>query len=581
MRVRLLLSTGLASLACPVAAHAAAPIMPLSEVQPGMRCTALSVFQGQAVEPFDVEILDIVGEGTIGRSQPRLLVRVSGDRIEPSGIGLGFSGSPIFCTGADGVSKNAGAISEGLGNYGDLTVLATPIEQVIGTPVTGPRGKTSRREAQRDTALLARAEPIAAPLSLGGLAPSLMRNLRAAGARHDVALLPAPSIPGDSAATLPMEPGSAMGVGLSSGDITLSGIGTVSYVDGNKLWAYGHQFDAAGARSLLLQDAYVSTIISNPVQADGYVSYKLAGAVHDRGTISNDGFDAVAGTLGGLPPRIGVRVVARDTDLDVRRVLDVNVADEAEVDNPTGYTALSLVAPIAVSQASTEIFNSAPQRMAGRMCMRVELRELKAPLRFCNRYVSDGTGFGETLSLNPVALSAGTDASSALSIFDAYKGEPVHVTDVSARVRQTRAQRQAYIRNVTLPKTVRRGETVPVKMVTRVVRGPVRVFSFDWKVPGKLELGKRRLDIRGTDPDGGFSFFDDLIIEFGGGGTYIDSEGPRSVEALAAQFAGVNRWDGVRVRKAGRFFRDETFRIAGRDVVNVRVKRRAGTPARG
>lgn len=575
MRVRLLLSAGLVALACPAAAHAAAPIMPLSEVEPGMQCTALSVFQGQAVEPFDVEILDVVGEGTIGRTQPRLLVRVSGPRIEPSGIGLGFSGSPIFCTGADGVSKNAGAISEGLGNYGDLTVLATPIEQVIGTPVTAPRGRTSAREARRDAALLAQAGPIDVPLSLGGLAPSLMRNLRAAGERRGVALLPAPSVPADSAPTLPMQPGSAMGVGLSSGDITLSGIGTVSYVDGNRLWAYGHQFDAAGARSLFLQDAYVSTVVSNPVQADGYVSYKLAGAVHDRGTISNDGFDAVAGTLGGLPPRVGVRVVARDTDLDTRRVLDVAVADESVVDNPTGYTGLSLVAPIAVSQASTELFNSAPQRMAGRMCMRVKLRGIKRPLRFCNRYVSDGTGFGESLGLNPVALAAGTDASTALSIFDAYKGEPVRVSDVSARVTQTRAQRQAYIRNVILPRTIRRGQTVPVKLVTRVVRGPVRVFTFDWKVPGGLELGKRRLDIRGTDPDGGFGFFDELIIEFGGGGGFIDTEGPRSVAALAAQFAAMDRWDGVRVRKVGRFFRDETYRIAGRDVVNVRVRRRA------
>ncbi len=572
MRLRISLCAGVAALAFPTIATAQAPIMPLSEVQQGMRCTGLSVFKGQAIETFDVEILDVLGQGTTGRSQPRILVKVSGDRIERSGLAQGFSGSPVMCPGADGVLKNAGALSEGLGDYGDKVVLATPIEQVIGTPVTAPRAR-SRRAARRDAKLLAAAEPLRMPMSIGGLDRTLMRGLSEAAQRRGITIVASPSIPADSAPVLPMEPGSAVGVGLSTGDVTFSGIGTVSYTDGNDLWAFGHQFDAAGGRSLFLQDAYVAGIVSNPVYADGYVSYKLATAVHDRGTLSYDGFDAVAGTLGGLPPSIPVRVVVNDDDRGLRRVLNVGIADESALDNPTGYTGLSFIAPIAVSQGATEILGAAPQRLAGRMCMRVKLRERKAPLRFCNRYVSDGTGYGETVGLNPVALGAGTDASGALSIFDGFKGRPVHVKSVSARVRQTRAQRQAYIRTVDLPATVRRGATVPVRLVTRVVRGRVRVFRFNWKVPRDLELGTRKLDIRGSDPDNGFGFFfDDLIIDFGGG-NYTDTEGPRTVKALVEQFEGLNRWDGVRVRKVGRLFRDPTYRIGGRDVVKVRVLR--------
>ena len=581
MRVRSTLLAGLAlaaalTLAGP--AVAAPPIMPLSEVRSGMQCTGLSVFKGQAIEPFDVEILDVIGEASLGRTQPRLLVKVSGERVDETGVGPGFSGSPIYCAGEDGVSKNAGAISETIGDYGGKQVLATPIEQIVGVPVTAPRPyKPKRREALRDASLLARSEPIATPMTIAGLDGTLARRLSAEALQRGVALLPMPSVPADDMPIVPLEPGSAMGVGLSSGDITVSGIGTVSYVDGENLWAYGHQFDAAGARSLLLQDAYVAAIINNPLQVDYYATYKLAGAVHDLGTITNDAFDAVAGRLGGLPPTTRVQVSARDDDRGLRRVMNVAVADEAGLDNPTGYTGLGFIAPLAVSQAATDIFESAPQRAAGWMCMRVVLRELKKPLRFCNRYVSDGAGYGETVGLNPVALSAGTDAGSALAVFDGYKGEPVHVLEVTARVRQTRGQRQAYLRHIDLPRRIRRGATVPVKMVARIVRGPVRVFRFDWKVPRTLKLGRQRLDFRGVDPDNGFGFFfDELLIEFlDGGGGYFDSEGPRTVKQLARGFQGMSRWDGVRVRSgkkgAARVYRDDTYRIGGRERVRVTV----------
>jgi hypothetical protein len=573
LRIPLLLAL-VASLAVPGAAAAAAPIMPLEDVEKGMRCTGLSVFEGYEIEPFDVEILDVVGEAAIGTTQPRLLVRVSGGRVEETGIGPGFSGSPIYCTGADGVSRNAGAISEGVGDYGGRKVLATPIEQILGVPVRAPRPyKPGRRAALRDARLLARARPLTMPISVGGLAPELGRRLSASAQRRGLALLPAPSVSADDMPRVPLEPGSAMGVGLSSGDITVSGIGTVSYVDGSRLWAYGHQLDAAGARSLFLQDAYVATVINNPLPADFFGTYKLAGAVHDRGTITNDAFAAVAGRLGALPPRTTVIASARDDDRGLRRVMRVAVADEADLDNPTGYTGLGFIAPIAVSQAATDVFDAAPQRAAGWMCLRLRLREVRRALRFCNRYVSDGTGYGETVGINPVALAAGGDVSAALGVFDGYKGRPVHIERVSARVRQTRGQRQAYLRNVQLPERVRRGATVPVKMVTRVVRGPVRVFRFDWKVPTDLKLGERKLDFRGADADNGFGFFFDLLIlEFlEGEQGYVDSEGPRSVKQLARSVEALGRWDGVRLKTGQRVYRDGTYRIGGRDLVKVTV----------
>src|SRR3712207_2570175 len=116
MRGRILLVTVLAAALLPAGPAAAGdPIMPLGEVRPGMQCTGYSVFRGTAVEPFGVEILDVVGQNVSGGTATRILVRVSGGKVEATGVGPGFSGSPIYCPRADGTAANAGAISETIG----------------------------------------------------------------------------------------------------------------------------------------------------------------------------------------------------------------------------------------------------------------------------------------------------------------------------------------------------------------------------------------------------------------------------------------------------------------------------------
>ena len=123
-----------AALAVPAVASAQGdPIMPLSQVQRGMHCTALSVIRGTDISSFDAEVLDvIVGDAA---DDARILIRVCGPAVDATGIGPGFSGSPIYCPDGDGVARVIGAISEGIGEYGNKVALATPIEQMLGEPV--------------------------------------------------------------------------------------------------------------------------------------------------------------------------------------------------------------------------------------------------------------------------------------------------------------------------------------------------------------------------------------------------------------------------------------------------------------
>ena len=132
------LAAAVAALLVPAApAFAGDPTMPLWQVQAGMRCTGYSVIQGTTISSFDVEVLDVAGGEATRRRRPDP-VGVSGPAVDATGIGPGFSGSPIYCPDAAGVRRVIGAISESVNEYGGKVALATPIEAIIGTPVDVP-----------------------------------------------------------------------------------------------------------------------------------------------------------------------------------------------------------------------------------------------------------------------------------------------------------------------------------------------------------------------------------------------------------------------------------------------------------
>ena len=77
---------------------------------------------------------------------------MSGPAVDATGVGPGFSGSPITCPDAAGVPRVVGAISESIGEYGGKVVLATPIESILGTarrPAAGAGRRRASAAAQR------------------------------------------------------------------------------------------------------------------------------------------------------------------------------------------------------------------------------------------------------------------------------------------------------------------------------------------------------------------------------------------------------------------------------------------------
>lgn len=575
------------------AAHAAgAPTMPLGDVRSGMTCEARTVIRGTDVVSFTARVDDVLRDGSDLRGA-RLLVTLSGAAVDATGVGAGFSGSPLFCPGADGTPRIAGAISETIGQYGGMRVLATPIEAILGEPVDPPRQKAS---AARSRALLRAARPLATPITVGGLSTRLGGAVQRAARRAGRTVLLAPSAAADAAqapATPPV-PGSAIAIGYATGDISAGAVGTVSYVDGDALWAFGHPLDGAGRRNLFLQSAYVFGVIDNPLSTDEAATYKLSSPLATIGALRQDGNAGIVGRLGAPPPAFPLRVTARDKDTGRTRVLRAQLADERAIGFPTGYSALSSLAAPAVVQTLDEVLGGSPVRQSSDMCVKVRVKGRRKPLALCNRYVGGG-GDPSTLAQGAMA----SDVSALTALLDEFDAAKLEITGVDIGVRVRRGLALGTLARISGPRLLTRGGTATLRASIRKPGGAVVTRQFRVPVPRFMPSGPRDLSLKGTEPDatsGGDGLDLDLSGLFGDVGSDAGQDPPRaptSVAKLVDEVSDLHRYDGVSARflppgardpeqlpggaeryaqRARRVFRDQRIRIAGRARLRVFVR---------
>jgi len=550
---------------CPSTGFAAGgPIMPLSEVQAGMDCTADTVIAGTTISSFDVHVLGVVEDPQIG---PRILIRASGPAVEGTGIAEGFSGSPVYCPDAMGEMRNAGAISAGVGDYGNNDALVTPIEQMLGEPVTPPSSAPRFTE---------RVRPLLGPLMVGGLSPSLLHILQKAGQAAGRTILAAPA---GAAASFPVQslvPGASVAVSYSDGAIPTGAVGTVTYRDGANVYAFGHELDGAGRRSLLLQDAYVYSVIGNPIG----LSYKLAAPGHTVGTLTSDTPNAVVGEVGPAPALVPVLVTARDLDTGHVLSLESDVADETAIGLPLGTSLVDTVAPMEAGQAATAIYDGPPANESGQMCVTVRLRESRQPLGFCNRYV--GTGFPGDAGLLPPELATGvtSDVSSAFQLLERVRFASLHVTRVDAQIEAQRGLAEGSIVAAHAPRHAGRGHTISVRLVVRVFRGKLETLSFPLTIPRHPRHRRLVVSLHGPPPSGAGgadALLSALTSQLGGPtGPPLPGPGPSSIAQLRHKFAAIGSYDGIDAKFSGgsfkRVYRNRSLLITGKTALSILVR---------
>ena len=344
----------LAGLAGAVRLSAAPTWFPANEITPGMTGIGKTVIVGTKVSQFKIKVLGVLRNA--GPAGDLVLFRASGAAIDPiGGLASGMSGSPIYIGG-----RLAGAFSYSF-QFADPTVgLFTPIEDMFKVfPGKGKAGgarpglyavspfsldghlirnvqlETCRtggsmtpcrsRASGTSPADTAVAVPAATPVFVSGLGDAAIEEI--AGVLKPMGLVPMAG-PGmtNLPPNLPLEPGSAIGVGLMQGDVSTFSIGTLTYRDGNRILAFGHPFTEMGKTGFVLTNA---TILQT-VRAMNH-NLKVGAAGAPVGIVSEDRPAAVGGTIGVLPRMFGVQVKVEDADTGANRDFRFQVVGDKDL----------------------------------------------------------------------------------------------------------------------------------------------------------------------------------------------------------------------------------------------------------
>ena len=324
-------------------AASATEIFPVKELAAGMRGYTLSdLGDGAGVQRFDVEIVGVLR--SYAPKQDLILARIHSEAIEKTGIIAGMSGSPVYVD-----EKLVGALAYGWPFSKDPICGITPIQSMLdirkappSAPVPIGGAATSAMTAAqfmagfRDRDFAHVLDELVAPLKAapsagafaalplpvsfsGNLAPGGLFD-RMAGAAGWLAApsgASAPAAAGSStSSTSPtpesdrLEPGSAVAAVLLSGDMVLSATGTVTWVDGNSILAFGHPFLSMGPVDMPMARAEVLTVLPSL-----YRSFKFSSTGARLGSVSQDRSTGILGSFGKPPTMVPVTIKMTSEDV--------------------------------------------------------------------------------------------------------------------------------------------------------------------------------------------------------------------------------------------------------------------------
>ena len=327
----LVLSIGLALSGAPSSTHAGPPdpkgYWDVKDLRPGMKGTGRTVMTGTRIEEFGAEVLGVLRDVSPGRDM--VLCRLTGCNLEHAGIIQGMSGSPIYVDG-----KLLGAVAyawefakdpiAGVTPFGQMVQfvrssdrrIAAEANEVVPVPATGAaRLDVPCRIDETPTATgpvvaagggLGGMRPIATPLAASGFSP---RALAFLGERLGPMGL-APMAGGGAGEAIvkaegdrPLGPGSPLSIAMVTGDFDLSGIGTVTHVEGDRVYGFGHPMFGLGACQFPLMTGYIHTVYPR-----ASVSMKMGSPLKVVGVLDTDVSTGVAGRVGPKPDLLPMAV---------------------------------------------------------------------------------------------------------------------------------------------------------------------------------------------------------------------------------------------------------------------------------
>jgi hypothetical protein len=292
-------------------------IFPLREIRAGQRGIGKTVFSGSKIEEFQVEILGVLEN--VGPKQSVILARLSGGPLEKTGVMQGMSGSPVYIGG-----RLVGAVALAFNFAKEPIAGIRPIEemQAVGAdaaakPAPDTRAAAPRREiplAASVTGLESASASlieIATPVSFSGFTSQTLDHfapeLRKLGLEPRQGVSSGGPLPSKLGNPQQLRPGDMISVQLLSGDYSIGAEGTVTHLDGNHVYAFGHRFMAVGNTELPFARAQVLTLLPNLA-----ASFKISSPLEWMGTITQDRSTSIYGELGRKADTIPLAVTVND-----------------------------------------------------------------------------------------------------------------------------------------------------------------------------------------------------------------------------------------------------------------------------
>jgi hypothetical protein len=496
MNLRTFLAAALALGALIAAPVAQTTYLPLDEVRPGMIGVGRTVFSGTKLEDFKVEVLGVM-RNVIGPKRNLILARLEGGPLAKTGVIAGMSGSPVYVDG-----KLMGAVSYSLGQFSTEPIAGiTPIHEMVDATMMAGASRATRPVAislqptprelldiwSRDLGrsrpfvddasqalvlsgvssdlgrMSAMLRPIAVPMTASGFDASVFDSISPTLSAAGFVPMSNSQSPGaglSAANTRPLQPGDAVGVGLLTGDFELGATGTVTHVDGDRVYAFGHPLYNLGPTQFPMTRAEVQVVLPSLM-----ASSKLASFGEVIGTVQQDRATAIAGRLGPPPSLIPVTITL-NSDRGPSRTFNFGVVRD--------FTFTPLLTYLSVANVLTSY-----ERGAGPASFAIRG---SASIR------SEGDlSFEDIFSGDQPAGGAAAYVAGPLTALLKNSGENVEVEKIALTIDASEQQRNARIERVWLDTTrPRAGQDAIVNVALRSARGQEIVRQVPIQIPANL-----------------------------------------------------------------------------------------------
>lgn len=464
----------------------------VEDLRRGMKGHGRTVMKGTKVETFQVEILGTLRNTSAGRDL--VLARLSGLGLEKTGVIAGMSGSPVYVDG-----RLVGAVAyawvfgkepiAGITPYQQMSSFvdalerrdvasakeSKPVRLSLGAPleigdkkfdaVTVSQGFDAEPKESDGLMLM----PLRSPLAASGFTPGALKLL--ASKTSHLGLVP---MQGGSASAkildeerdVVLEPGGPLAVSLVRGDLDLSGIGTVTHVEGNRVYGWGHPFMSLGGCDLPMMTGYIHVVY--PRQT---VSFKMGSPLREVGLMHADVSTCIAGWTGKKADMIPVRttVVAGK---DQERTFNVEVARHRTLMPTLVYTVLT---------SGIDLEGELPDELTAHLKAKVEVEGYE-PL------VIDDVYSGFSGARAPAAVYG--PIHSVLSQLSHNPHKTLRIKRVSCETRMESGRQTAEIESLELDsKEYRPGDVVRATAVLKPYKGSRQKVRLELSLPKDLPEG--------------------------------------------------------------------------------------------